>query len=85
MANFSEYLDTAYLPGDVYRAGTSEYRYGPQAVTEYITNKKFKFDPGQDDGSMFQRFLNLQANPESLFLSKMKLPENFKLFSGMPN
>jgi hypothetical protein len=83
MSRYSEYIDKEYLPGEVYGAGLSEYRFEPQAVTEYIANKKFKFDPGKDDGSMFQRFLNLQANPESLFLNKIKLPENFQRFSNM--
>jgi len=83
MSRYSEYLDQEYLPGEVYSSGLSEYRFEPQAITEYIANKKFKFDPGNDDGSMFQRFLNLQANPESLFLSKIKLPENFQRFSNM--
>ena len=83
MASFADYLDTSYLPGDIYRAGTSQYRQEPQAVTEYIAGKKFKFDPGKDDGSLFQKFLNLQANPESLFLNKIKLPENFQRFSNM--
>lgn len=83
MASFADYIDTNYLPGDVYRAGTSEYRDEPQAVTEYIAKKKFKFDPETDKGSLFQRFLNLQNNPGYLFLNKIKLPENFQRFSDM--
>ena len=83
MSRYSNYIDQEYLPGEVYRSGLGEYRYEPQAVTEYIANKKFKFDPGKDDGFVFQRFLNLQANPESLFLNNIKLPENFQRFSNM--
>lgn len=66
MASFSDYLEQGYLPGQVYRAGLSRYRFEPQAVTEYIADKKFKFKPDKDEGSYFQQFMALQNNPELL-------------------
>jgi len=80
MARFSEYLDAQYLPGEVYSAGLSEYRSDPQAVSEYIAKKRFKFDSDADDGTYFQRFLALQQNPEALFNRSAKLPTQFKDF-----
>jgi hypothetical protein len=64
MASFSDYLDTAYLPGQVYSAGLSDSTASPQDKMTYMTNKKFKFKPGSDAGEYFQQFLALQNNPE---------------------
>ena len=66
MARFSEYLDTSYLPGEVYSAGLSDYTLDPQAKIDYITSKRFKFRPQKDEGGYFEQFLNLQKNPELL-------------------
>jgi len=91
MARFSDYLDSSYLPGEVYNSGLSEYREDPQFIVDYLTKKKFKFDADelQDSlvkpGSSFQRFLNLQNNPESLFTSKMRLPQRFQEFQSLSN
>lgn len=83
MARFSEYLDASYLPGEVYTAGLSEYRSRPQEVIDYLAEKKFKFNPEDDDGTYFQRFLALQNNPEALVQGKVKLPQRFQEFMAM--
>jgi hypothetical protein len=95
MARFSDYVDTPYLPGEVNKSGLSEYREDPQFIVDYLTKKKFKFadipttDSIQDSlakpGSSFERFLNLQNNPESLFTSKMRLPQKFQEFQALSN
>jgi hypothetical protein len=47
MARFSEYVDSNYLPGEIRSAGLSDYRLSPQAKTEYMAKKLFKFQPEQ--------------------------------------
>ena len=49
MARFSDYLDSSYLPGEVYNSGLSEYREDPQFIVDYLTKKKFKFEIGFSD------------------------------------
>ena len=88
MARFSEYVDSSYLPGEVYNSGLDSIREDPQRVVDYLTDKKFKFKSAEDmgeafPGASFQRFLNLQANPESLALNKMRTPQQFQLFSQL--
>ena len=78
MARFSDYVDTDYLPGDVYSAGFSEYRKQPMDVASYIADKKFAFKPDADGGDRFQQFLALQANPQAFFMGKIKLPDTFE-------
>ena len=90
MARFSEYVDSSYLPGEVYNSGLDSIREDPQRVVDYLTDKKFKFKSAEDmgeafPGASFQRFLNLQANPESLALNKMRIPQKFQLFSQLAN
>ncbi len=90
MARFSEYVDSNYLPGEIYSSGFSSIRSDPQRVIEELTDKKFKFKSAEDmgeafPGASFQRFLNLQANPESLALNKMRTPQQFQLFSQLAN
>jgi hypothetical protein len=90
MARFSEYVDSSYLPGEVYNSGLDSIREDPQRVVDYLTDKKFKFKSAEDmgeafPGASFQRFLNLQANPESLALNKMRTPQQFQLFSQLAN
>lgn len=95
MARFSDYVDSSYLPGEVYNSGLSEYREDPQFIVDYLTKKKFKFsdipntgsiqDSLAKPGSSFERFLNLQNNPESLFTSKMRLPQKFQEFQALSN
>lgn len=95
MARFSEYVDSSYLPGEIYSSGFSSIRSDPQRVIEELMDKKFKFESAEDTGAKdigeafpgasFQRFLNLQANPESLALKKMRTPQQFQLFSQLAN
>ena len=91
MARFSDYVDSSYLPGEVYTSGLSELRKDPQRIIDYLTKAKFKFDEDESQdslvkpGSSFQRFLNLQNNPESLFTSKMRLPQRFQEFQSLSN
>jgi hypothetical protein len=66
MARFSEYIDTEYLPGEVYSSGLGAYSQDPQGKTSYIAGKRFKFKPEKDDGTYFQQFLALQNNPQLL-------------------
>lgn len=84
MARFSQYVDSSYLPGEIYSSGFSSIRSDPQRVVEELTDKKFKFDSA-DNGNSFQRFLNLQMNPESLALNKMRTPQQFQLFNQLSN
>ena len=92
MAKFSEYDN--YLPGELYRSGLDSIREDPQRIVDYLSDKKFKFKSAKDiaedigeayPGASFQRFLNLQANPESLALNKMRTPQQFQLFSQLSN
>ena len=88
MARFSQYDN--YLPGEIYSSGLESIREDPQRVVDYLTDKKFKFKSAEDigeafPGASFQRFLNLQANPESLALNKMRTPQQFQLFSQLSN
>lgn len=67
MTRFSEYLDSSYLPGEIRSSGLSDYQLYPQLRSDYMEKKLWKFQPKEDkDGDLFQRFLNLQNNPESL-------------------
>lgn len=94
MAKFSDYVDSSYLPGEVYTSGlglSDHLQKDPQNIIDYLTKAKFKFDgdESQDSlvkpGSSFQRFLNLQNNPESLFTSRMRLPQKFQEFQALSN
>lgn len=87
MARFSEYLDSNYLPGEIYSAGLEDYNAYPQLKTAYMAKKKFKFQPGKDEGQYFQRFLAMQNDPEIMGRLSMPLPEtpfgNLGEFSGI--
>lgn len=82
MARFSQYDN--YLPGEIYSSGLDSLREDPQLVVDYLSNKKFKFDPA-DNGNSFQRFLTLQNDPESLVRNKMRTPQQFQLFNQLSN
>jgi hypothetical protein len=88
MARFSQYDN--YLPGEIYSSGLESIREDPQRVVDYLTDKKFKFKSAGDigeayPGESFQRFLNLQTNPESLVTNKMRTPQQFQLFNQLSN
>jgi len=75
MAKFSDYVDSSYLPGEVYSAGLEDYGAYPFLKTAYMAKKKFKFQPGTDEGQYFQRFLAMQNDPEIMARLSMPLPE----------
>ena len=88
MARFSQYDN--YLPGEIYSSGLESIREDPQRVVDYLTDKKFKFKSAEDigeafPGASFQRFLNLQNDPESLVRNKMQTPQQFQLFNQLSN
>lgn len=67
MARFSEYVDSAYLPGEIRSSGLSDYQLYPQLRSDYMEKKLWKFQPKEDNtGDLFQQFLALQNNPEAL-------------------
>jgi hypothetical protein len=62
---YSQYADK-YLPGEYYR--------------EVFGKNRFAFSPGTEttmDSASFQRFLNLQRNPQGLFLESVRYPKGF--------
>jgi len=88
MARFSQYDN--YLPGEIYSSGLESIREDPQRVVDYLSDKKFKFKSAEDigeafPGASFQRFLNLQNDPESLVRNKMRTPQQFQLFNQLSN
>jgi len=62
---YGSYSDK-YTPGEYYRAvfGANRFRFVPDTQTTM-------------DSESFQRFLNLQRNPESLFTETVKYPKGF--------
>lgn len=67
MARFSEYVDSAYLPGEIRSSGLSDFQLYPQLRSNYMEEKMWKFQPKKDNtGDLFQQFLALQNNPEAL-------------------
>ena len=70
MASFADYDD--YSPGEVYRGAYGSM--SPQQRLNYNQEKKFIFK-SDTTGDLFQRFLALQSNPETLFTSVAKMPD----------
>jgi hypothetical protein len=85
MARYADYVDS-YTPGEVYSAGLDDYQLYPQLRSAYLAKKKFKFQPESEEGAYFQKFLNMQNNPEAVLQESLKLPQGFQsamaLFSG---
>jgi hypothetical protein len=80
MASFADYLDTGALPGEVRRSSYGDA--SPQSILEYNLRKRLKFQPNSDiAGKYLQEFLTLQANPNALADSEIKLPADFVAFS----
>lgn len=82
MAKFSDYLDSGYLPGEVYSAGLESL--DPMTKALALAERKFAFEP-TEDGSFFQNFLALQANPQAALLKNVRLPERLQQFISMAN
>ena len=88
MARFSQYDN--YLPGEIYSSGLDSIREDPQNVVDYLTDKKFKFKSAGDigeafPGASFQRFLQLQNDPELLVRNKMRTPQQYRFFEQLAN
>jgi hypothetical protein len=62
---YTQYGDS-YTPGEYYRQlfGKNRFRFTPNTETAM-------------DSESFQRFLNLQRNPSTLFDESVKLPKGF--------
>ena len=72
---YADYLDSDVLPGEAYAARFGDnIVFSPQSKVDYMKDKKFKFKPAES-GDLFQRFLALQSNPETLFTSVAKMPD----------
>lgn len=41
------------------------------------------FEPPEDNGSFFEQFLALQANPNAAIMQKMRLPDRLKQFMAL--
>jgi len=83
--SYIEYADK-YLPGEVYRSTYGSASTNPfyKALTE--AKKKVKFYPDEEDtmsGESFQRFLNLQRDPASLYQEAIKYPEGFNQYMSI--
>ena len=86
MARFSDYLDTAALPGEIRRSAYGAAVSDPLAITKYEASKRWNFRPEADvSGTSFQNFLNWQNNPDAALLAKVKLPSKFLTFMQMTN
>lgn len=68
MARFADYLDL--YPSVL--PGDLKRKDGPTL-----------FEPPADQGSFFQKFLALQANPTAVLTQKMNLPDRLKQFMAM--
>ena len=78
MASYADYGDK-YLPGEVYRS-MGEGGENPFYRLLVSGQKRFKFRPQEStttDSESFQRFLNLQKNPEALYGEAVKYPKGF--------
>lgn len=76
MAQFSDYLEAGYLPGEIRRA-----TYGdepPVSVLSYELGKRFKFKPKTDiAGKFMTEFSLLKNNPDYLVNANVQLPNDF--------
>lgn len=76
MARFADYLDSGYLPGEVWRGAYGEA--SPASVLTYELGKRFKFKPNSNmAGKFMQEFAQLSDNPNYLIESSMRLPSDF--------
>ena len=76
MARFADYLDSGYLPGEVWRGAYGEA--SPTSMLAYELGKKFKFKPNVDiAGEFMGEFMALNKNPDFLINSSINLPSDF--------
>jgi hypothetical protein len=82
---YIEYADK-YLPGEVYRSTYGAASTNPFYQVLSKAKSKVKFYPNEEDtlsGESFQRFLNLQRNPASLYQEAIKYPEGFNQYMSV--
>lgn len=82
---YIEYADK-YLPGEVYRSTYGAASTNPFYKVLTQSKKNVKFYPDEEDtmsGESFQRFLNLQRDPASLYQEAIKYPEGFNRYMSM--
>lgn len=83
--SYIEYADR-YLPGEVYRSTYGAASTNPFYKVLMQAKNKVKFYPDEQDtmsGESFQRFLNLQKNPASLYTEAVRYPEGFNRYMSM--
>jgi hypothetical protein len=82
---YIEYADK-YLPGEVYRSTYGAASTNPFYKVLAQAKKNVKFYPDEQDtmsGESFQRFLNLQRNPSSLYSEAVKYPKGFNQYMSL--
>lgn len=80
--SYIEYADK-YLPGEVYR---SQYGSNPFSQVVGKGRKNVRFVPEEQDSmssEYFQRFLNLQKDPSSLYQEAIRYPEGFNKYMSI--
>lgn len=83
--SYIEYADK-YLPGEVYRSTYGGAGTNPFYQVYAKAKKGVKFTPQEEDtmsGESFQRFLNLQRDPASLYQEAIKYPQGFNQYMSM--
>lgn len=83
--SYIEYADK-YLPGEVYRSTYGAASNNPFYKVLSQQKKNVKFYPDEStsmQGEMFQRFLNLQRDPASLYKDAVKYPEQFNEYMSL--
>ncbi len=83
--SYIEYADK-YLPGEVSRSTYGAASTNPFYKVFIQAKNKVKFNPDNQDtmsGEYFQRFLNLQRDPSSLYQEAIKYPDGFNQYMSM--
>tara|TARA_R100000742_G_C4162604_1_gene3678 strand:+ start:134 stop:421 length:288 start_codon:yes stop_codon:yes gene_type:complete len=77
---YAKYVDSDYLPGEVYGSSFNSYQKTPQEMLDYRVNQMWDFpvEKAPDQSKTFQDFLKLSKNPNSLISGQlMNLPTGF--------
>jgi len=87
LRSYADYLDQDFTPGEINRASVSVYDLDPMKEAEYIASQRWDFRPKINTSALatdsFQRFMALQADPNSLVKDTMKLPAGFLAMQQM--
>lgn len=76
MDRYLDYGDD-YLPGQYYSRALGG-SYTPQQLTQLRFARNWKFQPAdepENKSELFQRFLAIQSDPETLFKATAKMPD----------